>query len=336
VYFDVIILLYLQTGIHLNNHSFPGIQFVTGHKQSYSALSDSGCMIPIIKQSVFEDELKFDASVNYLGPIKLRSVFGQSVRADLVRLDARLDNLDNRSPESPFLPVTFAVVEQSTEDIILPEATARELSEYSKMCEINTVNVDMASDDNVGDKHLDPGSNVEDSHDKTSEQAGSEPTDNADNQNNTINDDVETVPFAVTNQSKLTELISEQQNDPSLDNCMRQAKIGKGNYFFKSGVLFHREKISDQWVEQLMLPQTRRKKVMRYAHRTLTGGHCTAQRTRARIRLHFNWPGLRKTFRTLFLDARDCSLHTGLRKSDNVLLRVVFLETMVIQMKTRL
>ena len=92
----------------------------------------------------------------------------------------------------------------------------------------------MASDDNVGDKHLDPGSNVEDSHDETSEQADSEPTDNADNQNKTINDDVETVPFAVTNQSKLTELISEQQNDSSLDNCMRQAKTGKGNYFFKS------------------------------------------------------------------------------------------------------
>ena len=29
VYFDVIILLYLQTGIHLNSHSFPGTQFVT-------------------------------------------------------------------------------------------------------------------------------------------------------------------------------------------------------------------------------------------------------------------------------------------------------------------
>ena len=29
---------------------------LNGHKQSYSALSDSGCMIPIIKQSVFEAE----------------------------------------------------------------------------------------------------------------------------------------------------------------------------------------------------------------------------------------------------------------------------------------
>jgi len=48
------------------------------------------------------------------------------------------------------------------------------------------------------------------------------------------------------------------------------------------------------WVEQLMLPQTRRKQVMHFAHRTLTGGHCRAQRTRARIKLHFTWPGVRK------------------------------------------
>jgi len=51
---------------------------------------------------------------------------------------------------------------------------------------------------------------------------------------------------------------------------MHQAKAGKGNYFFKSGALFHREKIADHWVEQLVLPQKRRKQVMHFAHRTLT------------------------------------------------------------------
>ena len=55
--------------------------------------------------------------------------------------------------------------------------------------------------------------------------------------------------------------------------------MGKGNYFFKSGALFHREKMADQWAEQLMLPQTRRRQVMYFAHRTLTDGHCRSQRT---------------------------------------------------------
>jgi len=84
---------------------------LNGYKQSYSALSDSGCTISIIKQSVFEAV-----------PIKLRSAFGQSVRAGLVRLDARLDNL---SSESPFLPVTFAVVKQLAEDVILPRSNCQ-------------------------------------------------------------------------------------------------------------------------------------------------------------------------------------------------------------------
>jgi len=85
------------------------------------------------------------------------------------------------------------------------------------------------------------------------------------------NENVETMPLIVTDQSKLDEMIAEQQTDPTLTNCMRQAKVGKGNYYFKSGALFHREKIADQWVEQLILPHSRRTQVMHFAHRTLTG-----------------------------------------------------------------
>ena len=54
--------------------------------------------------------------------------------------------------------------------------------------------------------------------------------------------------------SKLDELISEQQSDITLKDCIHQAQLSKGNYYFKSGALFHREKIANQWVEQLVLP----------------------------------------------------------------------------------
>ena len=121
-------------------------------------------------------------------------------------------------------------------------------------------------------------------HNETNEQTEdklNEPTvDTVGNQDSVDNVDVEsestasTLPFVVTDQSKLTKLIVEHQNDHTSTNCMHQANVGKGNYFFKSGALFHREKIADQWVEQLMLPQTRRRQVMYFAHRTLTGGHC--------------------------------------------------------------
>jgi len=97
---------------------------------------------------------------------------------------------------------------------------------------------------------------------------------------------------------------------------MHQAKAGKGNYFFKFGALFHREKVADDWVEQLVLPQTRRKQVMHFAHRTLTDGHCKAQHTRARIKLHFTWPG--KDVFNFVLQCKDCNLRRGLRRSDHV------------------
>jgi len=67
-----------------------------------------------------------------------------------------------------------------------------------------------------------------------------------------------------------------------------------------------------------VLPQSRRKHVMHFAHRTLTGGHCRAQRTRARIKLHFTWPSIRKDVLHFVRQCKDCSLRMGLRRSDHV------------------
>jgi len=222
-------------------------------------------MIPITKQSILGNGSKPDmSSIDNLGPVKLRSAFGQSVLAHLVRIDVRLGC---HSSESPFLPVTFAVVKDLTEDVILPEVTVKELSEYGKMREINTVDVDTSVNENVDDKHLNQDSNEDRSHKETNGQTDEKPVvDTGSNQDTVDSESIETLPFAVTDQSKLIELISEQQNDPTLTNCMHQAKAGKGNYFFKSGALFHREKVADHWVEQLVLPQTRRKQVMHFAH----------------------------------------------------------------------
>jgi len=309
----------LNNSVDIKPLNYVRIQ-LQGHNQPYSCLSDSGCMIPIIKQSVLETgSTSCMSSVDNLGPVKLRSAFGQSVLAHLVRIDVRLDC---DALEAPFLPVTFAVVKDLTEDVILPAATVKELSEYSKMSEINTVDVDTSVSDNMSGRCLDQDSNNENNaHDETHGQTDDRPTDDTvqdTSQDSIDSESIDTLPFAVTDQSKLMELISEQQSDHTLANCLHQAKVGKGNYFFKSGVLFHREKIADQWVEQLMLPQTRRKQVMHFAHRTLTGGHCRAQRTRARIKLHFTWPGIRKDVLNFVSQCKDCSLRIGLRRSDHV------------------
>lgn len=77
---------------------------IKGRDETYSCLSDSGSMIPIVKQSLLQR-----VNVDNLGLIKLRSAFGQIVQADLVRLEVRFC-LSSELQFSPFLPPIFAVV----------------------------------------------------------------------------------------------------------------------------------------------------------------------------------------------------------------------------------
>jgi hypothetical protein len=54
-------------------------------------------------------------------------------------------------------------------------------------------------------------------------------------------------------------LIDEQVNDESLKGSFSLAKRKIGNLFFKNGVLHRLDKLSGQHVEQLVLPECRRK-----------------------------------------------------------------------------
>jgi len=124
--------------IEMKSLNYVPIQ-VKGHSQIYYCLSDSGSMIPIIKQSLLVGK-----SVDDLGPIKLRSAFGHTVDAHLVSLDAKLYQC-SESHKSPFLLLTFAVVKELTEDVILPESTVKELWEYCSMEKVKVEIVDTYS-----------------------------------------------------------------------------------------------------------------------------------------------------------------------------------------------
>ena len=47
----------------------------------------------------------------------------------------------------------------------------------------------------------------------------------------------------VNDRSDVARLIRAQQSDESLAECHRLAKLGKGNYEYRQGVLFHFEKV---------------------------------------------------------------------------------------------
>ena len=157
-----------------------------GHNQSYSCLSDSGCMIPIIKQSIFwilysKPACRLLTILDQLSFVLLLASLFLLIWCVLM-LDLVVIFL-----ESPFLPVTFAVVKDLTEDVILPEATVKELSEYGKMRELNTIDVDTSVSENLNDRHLDQDLNDENNgHDETNGQTDDRPTvDIASNQDST-------------------------------------------------------------------------------------------------------------------------------------------------------
>ena len=87
-------------------------------------------------------------------------------------------------------------------------------------------------------------SDVNDTHDVINYEQEITPNDVGDNDDLIIDgENNDTLPFVVSDQNKLNELISKLQNDPTLANCMHQAKVKKGNYYFKSGVFFTKRKL---------------------------------------------------------------------------------------------
>ena len=86
-------------------------------------------------------------------------------------------------------------------------------------------------------------------------------------------------------------LISEQKTDATLDPCRRLADQNKdqnkGGMFLRDGLLYHRDEICGQVVEQLCVPCERRLQVMRLAHDAVMSGNLGGQKTRERIRLNF-------------------------------------------------
>ena len=81
----------------------------------------------------------------------------------------------------------------------------------------------------MNDRYLDQDLNHENNgHDETNGRTDDRPTvDIVSNQDNTDSESIDTLPFAVTDQSKLTELISEQRNNHTLTNasCMHKKSV---------------------------------------------------------------------------------------------------------------
>lgn len=256
---------------------------IKGISGSIKCLNDSGAAFPVIRQDVISH-----LNLKELGPLKLRSAFGETVVAQLCEIDVRIF----KNNENAYFPITVAAVNRLTEQLILPEVVIKELEQYSHYADVcgveaNTDNLDYTDENQNDDTNL------------------------------KVDNDCEQSMF-ISDQSKLDKLIDEQKVDSSLQQCWQMASLGKGGYFIKNGALFHREIVEGQQVEQLVVPVGKRKEVVDLAHRTLSGAHSRAKRTRFRIKLHFSWPGLRKDVFKQLSECRECQLKANITRADKV------------------
>ena len=68
----------------------------------------------------------------------------------------------------------------------------------------------------------------------------------------------------------------EQRADPTLERAWVWAQKNKNNFFVKDELLYHRDKVLQQNVQQICLPTARRNEVCRLAHDMCHSGYkCT-------------------------------------------------------------
>ena len=115
------------------------------------------------------------------------------------------------------------------------------------------------------------------------------------------------------------ELISLQEEDPSLHKCRDMfdsgecAVVGKGScsFFKEGGVLFRAFAEGDSHVSQVVVPVELRSKVLFAAHDGLLAGHCGVNRTLKRALNRFWWPGIRRDVRMYCRTCEVCQKCTA-------------------------
>lgn len=87
--------------------------------------------------------------------------------------------------------------------------------------------------------------------------------------------------------------------------------------FFKNGILHRFDKISGQQVEQLVLPECRRKQALKLAHETF-GAHMGIHSTCSRLRYNFWWPTITRDVKHFVNTCDRCARRARVTVYDRV------------------
>ncbi|GFY00126.1 transposon Ty3-I Gag-Pol polyprotein [Trichonephila clavipes] len=100
----------------------------------------------------------------------------------------------------------------------------------------------------------------------------------------------------------------EQNNCDSLEKVRAELKLNKGIFLLIDGLIYHRDKILNESVMQLVLPRCRIDKVMKLAHESVFEGHMGVKKTKERIKYNFFWPNMSGEIAEFVQTCKGCQL----------------------------
>ncbi|GFQ83628.1 retrovirus-related Pol polyprotein from transposon 17.6 [Trichonephila clavata] len=195
-----------------------------------------------------EDDLnelyaKVNNSNDAFGKITLSSAFGENVEAKLIKTSITIDNNSLNHP----MDCLVAIMDKLNAEALIPPSL------YEALCSINNE----TNENDIFAESVDsftPFSN--DENDAESE-----------NKIFYVESDSDNLNF----NSDYSKMKDEQNNCDSLKKVRAELKLNKGNFLLVEELIYHRDKILNEPVMQLVLPRCRIDKVMKLAHELLYG-----------------------------------------------------------------
>ncbi|GFW24922.1 hypothetical protein TNCV_3846561 [Trichonephila clavipes] len=108
--------------------------------------------------------------------------------------------------------------------------------------------------------------------------------------------------------SDYTKMKDEQNNYDSLEKVRAELKLNKEKILLIDGLIYHRDKILNESVMQLVLPHCRIDTVMKLAHKSVFGGHMGVKKTKERIKYNFFWPNMSGEIAKFVQTCKGCQL----------------------------
>lgn len=263
-----------------------------------NARIDSGADITVLRGSKLQPGIDDPSR----GRVKLEGAFGHVIDADLAYVTLSLQSEDNKGQGIPTLCAITDALTEGVDALITPEA-------YETLERTLTKEVDYDSED------------VEIATAMTEEMQGGMRSTSLEfefEDEECVTGNVNFIALPQEEEVNNNTFSTEQKEDATLKEAWDQAQLGTHGMLVENGLLFHKEEVDGRSCKQLVLPENRRKEVLRLAHDSACAGHFSQKRTKQRIKASFFWPSLASDVKKYCQSCQTCQMFSKRQTTDRV------------------